>query len=60
MLKNFYDVPYEDFFRDLDPPDFPDAPDDDPVAKAVFWKIASIEDADLKRKIRKIVNLLAP
>jgi transcriptional regulator with XRE-family HTH domain len=60
ILKKAYDVPYEDFFMEIDAAEsYPDLLVSDPVARAVFWKLASLEDQDLKRRIRQVVNLIA-
>lgn len=64
-LRATLDVEYADFFIGVDPVETgqkaANKPSlmEDPVARAIYWKVSAVKDQTLRQKIRKVVNVLA-
>lgn len=66
-LRAALDASCEDFLIGIDQP-VPQKQDragtsaptmEDPVARAIYWKVCAVKDQTLRQKIRKVVNVLA-
>lgn len=61
-LRRVLRAGYEEFFAGLDdtaPSWEKISVQEDPLARAIYWKVSAVKDHDLRQKIRKVVNVLA-